>query len=547
MTKQNRVDYPQPKSMDEIIEVLLKKRGILDKQDREIFFHPPNPIEITASDIGIDTDSLQSASERIKKAIHNGEEIVVWGDYDVDGICATAILWETLYSLGARVMPYIPHRFTEGYGISTEGIKKIKKQNSNLGLIITVDTGITARESVACAASLGIDVIITDHHQVQGEYPKAYAVIHNPHISGSSVAWFLARELKKVEDDHLGLAALGTVSDVLPLIGVNRAIVIYGLEILRSTDRPGIVALCREARINQGNIDTFHIGFVLGPRLNAMGRIEHAIDSLRLICTRSPQRATQLALRLGEANRIRQDKTLWALTHIEEHFSNVWQRRNPKVLFAYHQEYEEGVVGIVAGRLVEKYYRPALVAHIGKLVKGSARSIAGINIVEMIKKAGDGILKSCGGHPMAAGFSLEERYLKEFETRLSQVFSEIEDEHFIQETRVDCAIDFSQITQRLYEELLKFRPYGFGNPQPTFITSNVFVRDAQLVGSSGNHLKLLLKQGNSWFKGIGFDMGQFYSKLSPDRPISVVYSIENDEWGLPELQLKVRDIQTTRP
>lgn len=524
--------------LDKIIKILLKNRKITTKKEEKEFFNPKNPRKITLEEVGINPKSTKKAITRIKKALRKKEKIIVYGDYDVDGICAAAILWETLNAIGANVLPYIPSRFTEGYGLNKESIEKLKKENPEVGLIITVDNGIVAHEKIDFAKGLGVDVIITDHHLPGTTLPDAHAIVHTTAISGSAVAWFLARELvKNFPLDHLGLAALGTVADVLPLINYNRSIVYHGLKVLRTTDRPGIKALCNQSQIKQEEIDTFHIGFILSPRLNAAGRVEHALNSLRLLCVRGKQKAYELAVLLDQANRLRQEKTEFALKHIEKTHTSIWQKNLPGILFAYHSLYEEGVVGIVAGRLVEKYRRPAIVMRLGQIhSKASARSITGINIIETIRQVGDDFLVNAGGHPMAAGFTIETKHISKFSKRLQDFCQKLPQEAFIKEAKVDYEISFSDITENLYEKIAKFAPFGFGNPQPTFRTVDVFVKNVRLVGKDNTHLRLVLSQSNnqatklSSYQAIGFRMGELYPKLEPDEPVSIVYSIEQDKW-----------------
>lgn len=564
--QRTRNEKRETKSIEEIVNTLLKNRGIITGEQREEFFAPTHPGKISAKKVGISTSQLKKAVARIKKAIKTGEKVIIYGDYDVDGICAACILWETLTAVGVNVLPYIPSRFAEGYGLNKDSIQKLKEEDPKIGLIITVDNGIVAHEKIDFAKGLGLDVIITDHHQPGETLPGAYAIVHTTAISGSAVAWFVSQALAEkrktknekryTTSDHLGLAALGTIADVLPLVGHNRSIVKHGLEVLRTTSRPGIVALCREAAIKQDEIDTFHVSFILAPRLNAAGRVEHALNSLRLLCTTKKDRAAALSFALGQANRLRQEKTELATAHIEENFAKAWNNDNlPPILFAYHSTYEEGVVGIVAGRLVEKYWRPAIVMSQGETFsKASARSISAVNIIDTIREAGEGLLVAAGGHPMAAGFTLETKNIEVFGQKLAEAGSKIGQEAFAREVRVDCQLSFADISDKLYQKLAEFAPFGFGNPQPTFKTGGVVVEDARLVGKQGEHLKLVLTQQAS-YGAIGFRMGGLYSQLSLGKPVTVVYSIEEDNWpaspktasrggtGNRKLQLKLKTLE----
>lgn len=537
----------------EIVNILLRNRGIKTEKERKEFFNPPDPKKFDAREIGINKIQLKRAVQRIKQAVGSGEKIIVYGDYDVDGICATAILWETLFALGANILPYIPSRFTEGYGLNEKSIKKLKKDDPELGLIITVDHGIVAHKKIDFAKTLGVDVIVTDHHEPGKTKPEACMVVHTTKISGSAVVWMLAKEINenfklKTENlnDHLSLVALGTVADVLPVVGVNRSFVVHGLKELRITDRPGIKAICEEASIKQKEIDTYHIGFIIGPRLNAAGRIEHAMDSLRLLCVKKTAQAKELALKLGRVNRLRQEKTNVAVGHIEENFSLVWKEKGvPKLLFVEHESYEEGIIGVVAGKLAEKYYRPAIVVSRGdEFSKASARSISGVNIVEMIKGVGEEFFVGVGGHKMAAGFTIRTEQIKVLKEHLFTISEEmIKDADLIRKVRVDYDLEFGDLSGFLYRELQKFTPYGFGNLEPTFRTKEVLVEDARLVGKDNSHLKLRLAKSES-IDAIGFGMGEWYTKLSPEKPVDIIYSIIMDTWnGGNKLELKIKDIQ----
>jgi len=547
---------------EDIVRILLENRGIKTKKQKEEFFNPPDLEKLTSKDFGVDQNQLNKAVKRIKQAIEKDEKIIVYGDYDVDGISAAAILWETLNSLGAKVMPYIPSRFTEGYGLSETGIKNLKLEIENCKprfyrgkLLITVDNGITAYEGLKFAKQQGLDVIVTDHHQPGDKQPAALAIIHSTQISGSAVAWILAREviknlkfkIKNYSRDHLGLVALGTIADILPLVGINRGLVVHGLKVLRNSSRLGIRALCASAAVSQDSLDTYNIGFILGPRLNAMGRVDHAMESLRLLCTRNPQKASELARKLESANHLRQEKTEAVVSHVESiHADPAWSDGNiPKLLYVYHASYEEGVIGIAAGRLVDKYHRPAIVLSIGEeYSKASARSISGVNILELLKKAGDGIFKSVGGHPMAAGFTIKTQDVELLGQRLNEISElEISDEVLIKNVRIDCEINLLDATEALLSQIIKFAPFGFGNPEPAFETKGVNVLEMRLLGKEKNHLKMLVEKDGVTFTAIGFRMGEWYANLSPDLSVNIVYAVEENVWnGNKSLQLKLKSI-----
>lgn len=311
----------------EILKILLANRGLKTKKEVEEFLNPIEPEDFIAKDLGIDAKEVVRAVKRINEAIVNNEGIIVYGDYDADGICATAILWETLYKLTKNVLPYIPERISEGYGMNRDSISNLKtsafakasvdKQNPQLKLIITVDHGITAGEKIKFAEELGIDVIVCDHHQLGKEKPKCAAVIHTDKICAAAISWFLAREIfKELPDrqfkpipyrlENLDLVAIATIADLEPLVGVNRSFAKYGLEALRKTSRCGLLAIFEEAGIKKEEIGTYHVGYIIAPRLNATGRIEHALESLRLVCTANKEKARELAGKLGRINKERQ-------------------------------------------------------------------------------------------------------------------------------------------------------------------------------------------------------------------------------------------------
>ncbi len=521
------------KPSKDIIAVLLKNRGIKDVQN---FLHPPDPRTLTPKDVGIDGRSLKKAISRITKAIKDKESVVVYADYDADGITAGAIMWETLHSLGANVMPYIPHRAEEGYGLSVKGIDAARAQYDP-SLIITVDHGITAREKIAYAATKGIDVIVTDHHVKPHELPDC-TIIHTTQLCGAGVSWFVCKELGTPD---VALAAIGTIADLVSLTGANRSIVKYGLAELNKSKRVGLIALMQDAGLMSGEISTYDVSHILAPRLNAMGRLVHAMDALRLLCTKQKDKAMLLARQLGFTNKERQQLTVDTTSHALQGLSLKQGESLPKILFVAHDTYNQGVVGLVAGKLVEEYYRPAIVVSQGpEISKASARSIPGFNIVEAIRTCRD-ILVDVGGHPMAAGFTVETKYLDTLKSRM-EAFAEshVKDELLTRELRIDMELPLSAVTDELWQKLRDFEPFGYGSPQPVFATRGVVVEDVRLVGADGKHLKLRV----SAMEAIAFGMGKTYPKLPKGTRIDIAYTIDMNVWnGNRKLQLKVKDIR----
>ncbi len=529
-----------------IVEDILHNRGIASVKDREMFLHPPDPSHFSPKDVGIDAPLLKKALKRIHKAIKEKESIVVYADYDADGITAGAVLWETLWRLGARAMPYIPHRVEEGYGLSEKGIDNVKSQYDPT-LIITVDHGITAREQVAYAKKLGIETIVTDHHVKPDKLPECL-IVHTTALSGSGVSWFVAKELLRstpgVESELLVLPAIGTIADLLPLTGVNRSIVKYGLDAMKSSMRVGLNALIREAGIEKKTLDTYAVSHMLAPRLNAMGRLEHALDALRLLCTKDEIKAKILAEKLGLTNKERQQLTIDTVTHAK----GLVPKTVKKIIFISHETYNPGVIGLVAGRLVEEYYRPAIVLAIGeKFAKASARSIPGFNIVEAIRTCSD-LLVDVGGHPMAAGFTVEVKNLLLLQEKLEILAEkELDEEKLTRVLTIDAEVPLEWVTEALWTALEKLAPFGFGNYEPVFATRGVTVLESRLVGKEGKHLKLRIKGGDrvKAIDAIAFSLGHLSGNLAMGTKVDIAYTIDMNEWnGSRKLQLKVRDIQT---
>lgn len=525
---------------DDITKILLANRGLETKKDIEQFLHPVDPYTLTSADVEIDGRLLKEAIARIRKAIKNKESIVVYADYDADGITAGAVLWETIHAMGGNVMPYIPHRAEEGYGLSVKGIDAVQAQYDP-SLIITVDHGITAEKNVAYAASLGIEVIVTDHHVKPDKLPDCL-IVHTTKLCGAGVSWFVAKELREEHDGELlALASIGTIADLVSLTGANRSIVKYGLQELNKTKRVGLLALMQDAGVIPGDLSVYTVSHMLAPRLNAIGRLVHAMDALRLLCTHKEDRAIALARTLGLTNKERQQMTIDSSLHAK----NLVKERSgevlPKLLFISHESYNPGVIGLVAGKLVEEYYRPAIVVARGETIsKASARSIAGFNVVEAIKQCRD-LLVDVGGHPMAAGCTVETKNLEELETRLESIAQkELTEELLTRTLRIDAEIPLHIITPGLWERLQEFEPFGLGSPEPVFVTRGVRVEDTRLVGAEGKHLKLRV----SSLDAIAFGMGSEYGKLEKDAIVDIAYVVDMNVWnGKKKLQLKIKDIQ----
>ncbi len=533
-----------PKTSDDLKKQLLANRDI---EKAEIFL---KPLLIHLTPIWKLFPEIEKAVDRIKTAIKNKELIYVYGDYDVDGITGSAILWETINFLGGKVMPYIPSRHSEGYGLHSEALEQLAKEGSSV--VISVDCGITAVEQANVARKLGIDLIITDHHQPQDELPKPFALIHTTTLSGSGVAFRLAESLlvsfgRDKEEQffkNLELAALGTVADMVPLKSDNRILVQNGLTLLSKTARLGLRSLYEESGIGKV-VGTYEIGFLISPRLNAMGRMENALDSLRLLLTKDKERAQKLAIELGKTNKARQEQTQTALEHAKKQVEEKFYKN--RFLIVDSESYPEGVVGLVASRLVEAFYKPTAVLGKGEnFYKGSARSISSFNITKALHTQ-ENILIAHGGHPMAAGFSIEGKNIALLRNNLEEVAqSEISEENLVPELKVDAEITLEEINADLLDLVKEFEPFGIGNPEPVFLTKSLEVVAVRLVGKENNHIKLTLKnKAGLILEGIGF--GLFEKKPSVGELIDVVYNIRENYWNSQKrLEARIKDLRRSR-
>ena len=553
---------------DEIIDIILENRGLVNKEEKKGFLEPELQ-DIDFKNLGIDPREIEKAIGRIKKAISQKESIIVYTDYDADGVCGGAIVWEALYSLGASVLPYIPDRVKEGYGLSKFGIESVKKK-FNTDLIITVDHGITANDKVNYANKLGIETIILDHHSKPKKVPRATAIIHTTQLSAGALSLVfvdhLLNKLKaKKEKYHyfkknLDLAAISTIADMIPLKGPNRIIVKHGLDRINNTSRIGLTALIGSTGLMQRNIGTYEVGRVLAPRINAMGRITHAIDALRLLCTKDTNRAKCLADKLRDVNKQRQlltdDIYNEAIKEVRELFISS-NGKIDKLIFISSKTYNEGIIGLVAGKLVDAFYRPVVVVSVGEeYSKGSARSVVGFNIIEKIRKTSY-LLEDAGGHPMAAGFSLKTKNLKELKNRLINLTNkELTDEYLTKTLTVDLELNIDEISQILYRKITKLEPFGIGNPIPVFSSKNIKIISTRKVGKDGKHLKLSLVQADKGqiynqigrndhiVDAIGFGMGDLYDKMLSNQIVDLAYTLNENIWNNRKiLQLKLIDVK----
>ncbi|MCL4367420.1 single-stranded-DNA-specific exonuclease RecJ [Patescibacteria group bacterium] len=523
-----------PRKKADIIEQLLLNRNIRNDQERQDFINP----QLSQYTKSFQIPGISLARERILQAIKNDELIIIYGDYDVDGVCATAIMYLGLTSIGARVFPYIPHREKEGYGLSKEGLSSVKQKGGKL--VITVDNGIVALEQAKYAKELGLDLIITDHHTATTDQPDALSIIHSTQICGAAVAWSLIKSLLPAEEaeELLDLVALATIGDLLPLLGVNRALVKEGLKQLNNTKKVGLLALIIESGINLGEVNSFRVGHLLGPKLNAIGRLEHSIDALRLLCTKDIAKARRLAKLLAETNDQKKKLTSEAVDLAKQ---MIVQQNGAflqkKILILHSTEWIPGIIGLVASRLSEEYNLPTIVIAEGvNGSKGSARSVNGVNIVDLIRKGGE-LLLDVGGHPQAAGFTIKADQTANFVKRMEDLM-EMVDLNEQQPLNIDVQLHLAEINKNLINTLDVLEPVGMANPQPIFALKAVPLSDIKTVGN-GQHLKF--KAGE--IETIAFSQGKLASKLVNGQKVDLAFNLEIDKFnGAEKVQLKIVDL-----
>ena len=557
----------QTTGISSLIARILIGRGIYSKEKLQDFFNPSLQ-KMYAPELLHDMDR---AIERISRAIQNQEIISIYGDYDVDGVTGTSLLYTCLQLLGAKVNYYLPHRVIEGYGLNCGAIDQLADDSTKL--IITVDCGIRGFDAVAHANERGLDVIITDHHEIDSKLPDAYAIInpkdkrgHYPFnkISGVGVAFKLAWALchlfspglgNKVRPEYrkfllnaMAFVAIGTVADIVPLIDENRIITRYGLIALQRSQNFGIKALKKVARLEKNFITAHDIGFRLGPLINAMGRLEHSNASVELFTTPDENRAFDLAKQLETENskrrRLQHENFTEALQQIEQK-----NYQDDMVLVLDQEGWHSGVIGIVASRLQEIYYRPVCVisldadSHTGK---ASARSVPGFNLFMALKRCQEYLI-NFGGHEMAAGFQIEKSRIPDLRRELNQIGQEILPEKLAPNLNIDACINLSEITWDLFRQIDRMAPFGSGNPQPLFCSQEVEIVQnprPSRRGSKGEHLSFYVSQDKHNFKAIAFRMGELQDQLIKKGKCRIAFHIIRNTWGnRDDLELEIRDIR----
>jgi single-stranded-DNA-specific exonuclease len=531
-----------------LLAQLLCNRGISEPSQIELFLSADKRLE---ADPFLLPDIHQAVS-RTYQALLTGEEIAIYGDFDADGITATALLVQGLSALGGKVIPYIPHRYREGYGLQVATLEKLRKQGINL--VITVDTGITAIAEIQKARKMGLDIIVTDHHLPLASLPPALAVVdhkrsdstcQSTELAGVGVAFKLLQALLKgsgreeLLNSLLDLVALGTVTDMIPLTGDNRYWVKHGLELLNNTERLGLQEMMRCANLKQGNLDSESISWILGPRLNAAGRLDDAATSYRLLLTQDRQEAASLASELEEKNAKRQRLTSELLERARENI--IAAGADFPLLMAGDESYPTGVMGLVAGRLSEEFYRPVILFKFGpETCRGSGRSIPEFNLMAALKDCRD-LLSNFGGHTKAAGFTVPTANLTQLQKRLLDLAqTQLAGLDLRPHIDIDAEVSLSVFAGETFKQIQRLAPFGSGNPLPTFVSRHVEIVDQRPIGSQGEHLGLKLKQEDTVWDAIGFRLGSRAQEITAY--LDIAYNIDIDRWnGGEKLRLKLLD------
>lgn len=484
-------------SSDEIISSQEQlKQLLLDRipaNQQSGFLNPVSPLELAIEDFGVSSAELDKAVTLIEKAIKDQQKILIFGDYDCDGVTATAVLWEALKIKGVSAQPFLPHREKHGYGLTQTALDEILAIQKP-DLVITVDNGIVANKEVAWLKEQGVKVIITDHHEPHGDLPKADALIHTTQVTGVGVAWLLGRELlnnRQQAGELLDLTVLGTIADQVPLIGANRSLATAGLLALQQTTRPSLLTLAELAGtdLSQATVNT--INYSLAPRINAMGRLYSAMDALRALVTRNPKNTRELMSKLNTVNGERQDITEAAISKVKDSLLSTPEDNYVLAVGDYH----EGVIGLIASKLVDKYHKPSLViSNRNGAYKASCRSIPGVHLTELLRSLDSDLFTSLGGHAMAAGFSIEPEKLAEFHNQLRSLSQKsISADLLKPQLKVLGQLAWPLLNLETMDTINQFTPYGAGNEEPLFLLKDIEIVDQRPVGKNGAHLKIQLR------------------------------------------------------
>lgn len=547
-----------------VLAQVLINRGIVDIASARSFLQP----QIGALGDPSLLPGIEKASIRINEAVRRGEKIVIYGDYDVDGLSATALMYRCLKLVGAQVSYYIPERLEEGYGLNADAIKKLREAGADV--ILTVDCGINACREADIARTCGIDLIITDHHRPGQEIPDAFAVVnpklHASHhifrdLSGVGIAFKLAWAIgqhfspqKKVSSEFkdfllsaVGLVALGTIADVVPLLGENRIITKYGLSALQHTEIPGLRALLDVADISHINLDAFHVGYRLGPRLNAPGRMGKAGIVVELLTTTCKERAVEIATFLEQENKRRQEIQVDIMASARKKVMHEINLDETAAIVLADQAWHPGIVGIIASKIVEEFNRPTVMIAVANAIgHGSARSIPSFHILEALERCKNKLL-SVGGHAQAAGLKIHPDNIDEFREMLNSATSQrLCKTDLIPVLNIDAEVPLSVLSKAVVTELARLSPHGEGNPLPLFAATHLKIAgQPRRIGSKGQHLSFYVKQGDVAIRAVAFGMGEHIDRLRQNgRTCSLAFAVKINNWmDNEQLELEVKDVK----
>ncbi len=536
------------RGVDALIARILYNRGVTSASQADIFLKADKRLCIDPFSL----PDMHQAVGRVYKALLSGEKIAVYGDFDADGITATALLVQGLSELGGDVIPYIPHRLYEGYGLKVSALEKLRKQG--VTLVITVDTGITAFAEIEKSHKMGLEILVTDHHVPLEELPSANIIVDPKRsdstcqfieFAGVGVAFKLLEGLlasgnrADLVHSSLELVTLGTIADMSPLVSENRHWVRSGLQLLNKTKRVGLIELMNIARIERGKLTAETVSYQIGPRLNSAGRLDDAGTSYQLLVTQDRVQATMLAMELEEKNKERQ--RLVAETYDKARRQILEDGADRAILMASDADYPAGVIGLVAGKLADEFYRPVVLVKIGDdTCRGSARSIKEFDIMAALK-ACHHLLTRYGGHARAAGFNAHTRDLQQIQKKLRSLAEEqLTGLDLRPHIDIDAEVSLSVFAGGIFEEMRRLEPYGMGNRAPIFLSRKVEVVEQKLVGGQHDHIKLKLKQDGIVWDTMGFRLGSYVGELA--RHIDAVYSVEVDNFnGKGQLRLNLLD------
>jgi single-stranded-DNA-specific exonuclease len=533
----------------EFLELLLKNRNI-KPIDFDSFLKPISPKKFTLNDFKINQAQFDKAVKRIETAKKLNQNVLIYGDYDVDGITATAILWQSLFKYGLKVVPFIPDRENDGYGIKAKSVFEFQKlKNIKFDLLITVDNGIVAHNEIQKIVKEGTDVIITDHHLNTDTLPPNIACIHSTIISGCAIAWVLAKHFNREAD--LGLVALGTVADCLPLNGINRSIVVHGLQELRLNPNFGIKKLIQVSGVKTNSVSAYDLGYILGPRINAVGRLSNPTDALRLLCSHTLAQASQYSKILDSYNKDRQSLQQESLELAKDLVKN----NKDKLVFISDPSFHPGIIGLIAGKMTETYYLPSIVISCeNEICKGSCRSIKELNIVECLRENSEYLLE-LGGHAGAAGFSLKKSKIKKFKTAITKTINKnLKGLDLKPSIVVDAEMKLKAVNLKNCQTIQELEPFGVENQEPLFLFNSLTVISKKVLGSHSDHLKLKLDDPSTsklekilatGLDAIAFKKGDLDKVIKIGDQIDLIASLCVNTWNnVSTPQLVIKEIFT---